>query len=578
MTSDASPIKIGLLAPLKHPVFRRLYFAEAVSLFGDAFTWLGLALVSYQFGPDRSALILSTALTLRVTAFILFAPFAGVLADRANRKSIMVVTHFARMSLVACFPFVTKEWQLYLLVFLLNIFYGFFSPAYRSAIPATVPEKDYRPAVGLSAATFQILGVLGPGVAGVFASWLGPRDIFIVDAVTFVVAGLLILTLPRHLGSPDVASDTGSALSAWREVWEGMSLLFGHPSLRLALFAELLAAMAGAQILVNTVGHVKSGLGLDDQHYGWVMSAFALGAAFAAFLSGQIDKTPSRKNSLVIGTLMLGISVALAGQAPFAGFLVLWLFAGAGQSLAEIPSETLIGENIAAHDQGKVYGAHFAVSHLWWAFSYPVAGRLGQLYPHQAFLWSGGAVLAACVFLGIGARAMKSGVPRQVLLTTLLLVTLCVNPAPARAEEWVELKSFSRFILYVDTDSLVRHSEDEVEITQKTILTEKGRAYFRESYAKLNIGDEPPHAVVTRESYLRKRARRTLIRIYQDEEGHDILRSDQPTALETIPADSLYETVWLYIFQPKARAHSSPGSGAHFSFIELPWKTDRGDN
>jgi NRE family putative nickel resistance protein-like MFS transporter len=384
-----------------------MYLAQAVSLFGDAFTWLGLALLSYQFGPQRSAVILSTALTLRVMAFILFAPIAGVWADRANRKTIMVGTHFARMAVVACFPFVTQEWQLYALVFLLNIFYGFFSPAYRAAIPGTVPEQDYRPAVGLSAATFQLLGVLGPGVAGIFAAWIGPREIFLGDAASFLIAGVLLLSLPSNLGSAKKES-AGSAWTAWREVWEGMSLLFGHPYLRLALAAELLTAIAGAQILVNTIGHVKGEMGLDDQHYGWVMSALALGAALAAFLSGRLDRSPSRRSSLVLGTAMLGLAVAAAGQASFAWLLLLWLLAGAGQSLAEIPSETLIGESIEHRHQGKVYGAHFAVSHLWWAFSYPIAGRLGQLYPKQAFAWTGSFVLGLCLLLGLWARAQKA--------------------------------------------------------------------------------------------------------------------------------------------------------------------------
>jgi NRE family putative nickel resistance protein-like MFS transporter len=55
-------------------------------LLGDAFTWVGIALLAFQFGGNHSAAILSTALTLRVTAFMLFGPYAGVLADRIDRK------------------------------------------------------------------------------------------------------------------------------------------------------------------------------------------------------------------------------------------------------------------------------------------------------------------------------------------------------------------------------------------------------------------------------------------------------------------------------------------------------------
>src|SRR5919202_1072921 len=98
-------------SPLKDKVFRRLYFSQTISLLGDAFTWVGIALLAYQLAGKNAAILLSTALTLRVTAFILFGPYAGVLADRIDRKKIMYLTHFVRMAIVGCFPFVTTTWQ-----------------------------------------------------------------------------------------------------------------------------------------------------------------------------------------------------------------------------------------------------------------------------------------------------------------------------------------------------------------------------------------------------------------------------------------------------------------------------------
>ena len=111
---------------LRNKVFTKLYVAQTISLLGDAITWVGLALLAYQFGEERAAAILATALTLRVTAFIIFSPFAGVLADRIARKKILYVTHFIRMALVGVLPFINAEWQIYVLVFLMNVFNAFF--------------------------------------------------------------------------------------------------------------------------------------------------------------------------------------------------------------------------------------------------------------------------------------------------------------------------------------------------------------------------------------------------------------------------------------------------------------------
>src|SRR5215207_7578645 len=125
----------NLSGVFKNKSFLLLYLAETISLLGDAFTWVGIALLAFQFGGERSAAILSTALTLRVTAFIVFGPYAGVLADRLDRKKILIITHFVRMAIVACLPFINAEWQIYVLIFFLNVFNAFFNPAYKSAVP-----------------------------------------------------------------------------------------------------------------------------------------------------------------------------------------------------------------------------------------------------------------------------------------------------------------------------------------------------------------------------------------------------------------------------------------------------------
>jgi MFS transporter, NRE family, putaive nickel resistance protein len=188
------------LAPLKEKTFLRLYLSQTISLLGDAFTWVGIALLAYQFGGENSAAILSTALTLRVTAFIIFGPYAGVLADRIDRKKIMYITHFVRMAIVGCLPFVTEAWQIYTLIFFLNIFNAFFTPAYKAAIPQSIKDEDnYSSGIALSNATNQLLAVLGPGLAGGVAAWLGASQIFFVDAATFIIAAVFILSLPSLL-------------------------------------------------------------------------------------------------------------------------------------------------------------------------------------------------------------------------------------------------------------------------------------------------------------------------------------------------------------------------------------------
>lgn len=173
---------------LRNPVFARLYTAQTTSLLGDALTWVGLALLAFELARKNAAVVLSVALTLRVTAFVLLSPLAGAIADRLDRKKIMVVTHIFRMLIVGILPFVTQIWQVYVLIFALNVFNAFFTPTYQATIPLVTGENDYAGAIALSAATYQLLGVLGPGIAGSVAAFIGARQVFFLDALSFAMA------------------------------------------------------------------------------------------------------------------------------------------------------------------------------------------------------------------------------------------------------------------------------------------------------------------------------------------------------------------------------------------------------
>ncbi|WP_395047841.1 MFS transporter [Flavobacterium sp.] len=389
MNSKIYQIFIEPFKALQNKTFAKLYLAQTISLLGDAFSWVGLALLAYQIDKENSPVILATALTLRVTAFIVFSPFAGILADKVERKKILYVTHFIRMGIICCLPFITSEWQIYVLVFFLNVFNAFFTPTYRAIIPQVVEGKYYREAIGLSTATFQLLGVLGPALAGIIAVWLGAREIFFLDGISFVLAGILILSIPSKELQKGVTDEAKQSQSTWSDVIKGIRLLFGNNTLRFALAIEFVSAIAGAMILVNTISHIKNSLLLDDKYYGWAMAIFGIGAAIAAFLLGSLDRSKTRSTSLISGAFLLGISICMVNYVGYPVLLVLWLFAGLGQSLAEMPSETLIAETIASENQGKVYGSHFAFSHLWWAIAYPIAGYLGSQFPKSEFLYGG---------------------------------------------------------------------------------------------------------------------------------------------------------------------------------------------
>jgi MFS transporter, NRE family, putaive nickel resistance protein len=380
---------LRLFGCLRNPVFAQLYSAQTINLLGDALTWLGLALLAFDLAGNNSAVVLSGALTLRVTAFVLLSPLAGSVADRFDRKTILVITHLARMGIVSLLPFVNAVWQVYAIVFALNVFYAFFTPTYQATIPLVTGQQEYPQAIALSSATFQLLGVLGPGIAGSVAAFVGARQVFFLDAITFLIAAVLIVTLPQQLQVEQSNTTIRATERTWQDIKAGTTRLFADTSLRYALVIQLVASITGAQILVNTVGYVQGTLNLESVQYGWVMATFGIGATIGAVAVGIIGIRWARTTLLLLGATLITLALLPANYAGLAPLMLLWLVAGAGQTSVNVTTQILIADRVPTEFQGRVYGAQFAWSHLWWVFSYPLAGWLGSHASDRMFLYGG---------------------------------------------------------------------------------------------------------------------------------------------------------------------------------------------
>jgi NRE family putative nickel resistance protein-like MFS transporter len=379
-----------------------LYAAQTISLLGDALTWLGLGLLAFELAEKSSPIVLATALTIRVTVFVIVAPIAGIIADRCDRKPILTIAHLGRMLLVCLLPFVREIWQIYALVLGLNIFNALFTPTYQATIPLVTQESDRPRAIALSTTTAQIIGVFGPGMAGILALVIGARELFFWDGLSFLMAAILITSIPRQLVTE--AGSREQELSDIRsDIQAGTIRLWNDPPIRYGLMLQLVAAISGAQILVNTVGYVQGSLQQTSVQYGWVMMGFGLGGTIGTMLVGIYPQLRSQIVTLLGGGLLIVAALFPANYVGLAPLILLWAIAGCGQSLINLSMQTLIADRTPTHLQGRVYGAHFAWSHLWWAGAYPLAGWLGNRADNQMFFYGSciGLALLSIVHLSL---------------------------------------------------------------------------------------------------------------------------------------------------------------------------------
>ena len=382
------------------PRFARFYLAQASSQLGDAIAWIALALIAVELeGVENAPMVVAIALTLRVASYVALGPVAGVIADRMDRRALLALCHLGRALAVGAMVFVAASWQVYVLIFLLNALTALFTPANQATVPLVAGAAHVRPAFALSAATTEVFGIVGPGLAGVLALWFGARQLFVVIAAAFLIAAVLVATL-GELRANGVDDST-----AMHGIADGTKRLWGDAPIRFAALMEAVAAVSGALILSATVGRVQGGLGLSDAHFGWVMAVYGVGATLASIAVAKMRSVPLTR-WIAIGAVLTTVAILPADIAPYGPLLFLWVAAGVGQNWVNLPTETLIAERTPEAAQGRVYGAHFAWSHLWWGLTYPLAAVLSVVVPRWQFLAGG---LIALVIFVVTALTWRRG-------------------------------------------------------------------------------------------------------------------------------------------------------------------------
>src|SRR5215218_3056544 len=221
---------------LKNARFLRLWIGQGTSFLGDAVSMVALVVLVVQVTGSASAV--GGALVARLLP-ALASPLAGVLADRLDRRLILVASDLARAGLVVGLVFATNLATIYVLVFLLGLARTLFNPTVRAAFPSVVGGGDLTRANALISGTFSVSETAGPALGGVLVATVGVDAAFVLDAATYLISAAMLSLIP--LTRPQMEDDAGFA----RELKAG----FGY----LAASRVPLAIVVGAFLTVLTI-------------------------------------------------------------------------------------------------------------------------------------------------------------------------------------------------------------------------------------------------------------------------------------------------------------------------------------
>jgi MFS family permease len=347
----------GAFAALRHRDFRIFYWGQIISLIGTwmqstAQGWLVLELTD-------SELMLGIVTATASLPVLLFTLYAGVLADRADKRTIILVAQCASLVLALILAIltgtrvITVGWIL-LLVFLLGTANAFEIPTRQSFFVDLVGKADLTNAIALNSSAFNLTRIIGPAIAGILIGAVGIAACFYLNALSYVavIIGLMMIRQPKAPPPPRDASTLeklreGLAFIADDRLARTLVLMVAATSIFALPYAMLLPVFARDILGVGATG---LGLMLSASGAGALAGGIALAATARAARRGPVLLTSAAIFCLMVGGFTFSRSFPLS----------LTLLAGAGFSLIPFTASAnaLLQSIVPDGLRGRVMGVY----------------------------------------------------------------------------------------------------------------------------------------------------------------------------------------------------------------------------
>lgn len=429
-TKESSEIDTSFLHKLMKPygvlrgnrAFDLIFLGQSASLLAD---WLYIvSLIVIAYSVTKSATFVALLTFVRLSPYALFLPFTGSLADRGNRRLLLIGANLGRGACVLGLLFVDSKstiWLAFPLVFVITTLASIFRPSLQSSVPAVVPPDNLVQANSLLSQVESVSFVLGPGLGGVFILIGHPQAAFVVTGLAYTLSALtfIFIRIPRR--ELEVRPTEGAWLS---QTLAGFRFLFRENQGVLAAFMMTIAAaglLSGAFWTLILVLAVQT-FHLGGQGTGYLNAANGIGGLLGGLAVGLLI-TRLRLNQLfMVGSAVNFLVVILIGLSPFGAgaFLALIVF-GFSDVISQVSGITVIQTATPSELLGRVFGAYESTLVVSMLLGTLAAGPLISLWGPRA-----AAVTLALVAFGVLAIAS----PRLRRMEDVLGVRIFLREVP----------------------------------------------------------------------------------------------------------------------------------------------------
>jgi MFS family permease len=310
-------VSFEALAVLRHTAFRRLWLAQSVSLVGDWFTLIALA-VAVSRASSGSGLAVGGLLLTQLLPTALVGPLSGVLADRFDRRRLLVVSDLTRAAIVLMLiPAVRAGalWPVFALALLHFSVATVFEPARSALVPRLVGASQLVAATTLTSVTWSVMTALGGMLGGSILAAVGTAAAFVADALTFAVSAALIVSM----GPVPAAEGVAGGESAGPGLRDGLRYVRSHPVTGAVLGVKAIAGIGLVDtFLVLYATHVFPRGEGGAISLGLLWACFGVGAMLGpALLNLANDGSVRRMRRLiVVGSALIATGLGALALAP----------------------------------------------------------------------------------------------------------------------------------------------------------------------------------------------------------------------------------------------------------------------
>lgn len=311
---------------LRNHSFMALWIGQTISYIGDYFYFLAIPIMVERL--TGSALMVGLSTISNALPMLLLGPVAGVFVDRWDRKRTMIAADILRGLLVLLCLLVRRPdqvWIYYLVGFSMSCVSRFFFPAQNAVLPLIVQDRDaLLRANGLMQLVQTVALVAGPALAGFAIALWGERIAFVVDAATFLVSALAVLTMTVPRTTKGRQAEGGQLAALWAEMREGAVFLFQSRTMVGVLLCLAAVQLGVGSINVIWVPFMQRTFGLGAEGLGAVDAAQGIGMAIGTAALGLLTTRLSKRAMAGWSIVVIGLMIALMGLSP--AFALVHLF------------------------------------------------------------------------------------------------------------------------------------------------------------------------------------------------------------------------------------------------------------